>query len=144
MPGRGAANYLVMIDVGWSHSLLMVCVWGALVARVYYLRQGHVIGAVVLLGAVLSHWLLDVASHRPDMPLAPWGSARLGLGLWTSVPWTIVVEGGLWLVAIVLYTRATRAATSGGACSHGSHRLANSSGNTPSAERNRAIHSPCT
>ena len=42
-------------------------------------------------------------SHRPDVPLLPHGP-YLGLGLWNSVPATLVVEltllaGGLWLYA---------------------------------------------
>jgi len=50
-----------------------------------------------------------VVSHVPDMPLAPGVPIRLGLGLWGSVPATLVVEGGLWLIALVLYTRAAPA-----------------------------------
>ena len=40
---------------------------------------------------VLSHWVLDFASHRPDMPLWP-GGPKVGLGLWYSLPATLVVE----------------------------------------------------
>jgi hypothetical protein len=43
------------------------------------------------------------------MPLVP-GAARVyGLGLWTSPPWTLVVEGGLWLASLIVYIRMTRA-----------------------------------
>jgi hypothetical protein len=49
------------------------------------------------------------------MPLAPATSLRLGWGLWTSIPATILIEGGLWAVAIVVYARATHAGTRGGA-----------------------------
>ena len=31
-----------------------------------------------------------------------------GLGLWANIPATIIVEGGLWLLAIALYVRSTR------------------------------------
>jgi hypothetical protein len=37
------------------------------------------------------------------------GSTRLGLGLWTSLPATLVVEGGFWALAIVAYVRSTSA-----------------------------------
>jgi hypothetical protein len=53
--------------------------------------------------------VLDVISHRPDMPLAPGLDVRLGLGLWTSVPAKIVIEGGFWLTTLLLYARATGA-----------------------------------
>ena len=36
-------------------------------------------------GVVLSHWFLDVATHRPDMPLVPGESTKVGLGLWNSL-----------------------------------------------------------
>jgi|ERR1035437_7880853 hypothetical protein len=42
------------------------------------------------------------------MPIAPNVDTYFGLGLWNSIPATILVEGGLWVAAIVLYVRATR------------------------------------
>jgi membrane-bound metal-dependent hydrolase YbcI (DUF457 family) len=107
-PGRGAANYLEASDIALSHSLLMDAIWGAALASAYYLRRRYPRGAWVLFFAVLSHWLLDFLSHRPDMPLAPGMHRYFGLGLWTSVPATLVVEGGFWLIAVILYARATR------------------------------------
>lgn len=59
--------------------------------------------------AVLSHWVLDVVSHPPDMAITPGLPWRLGLGLWSSVPATLVVEGGAWLACIISYMRGTRA-----------------------------------
>ena len=40
---------------------------------------------------VVSHWVLDVVTHIPDMPLYP-GGPKFGLGLWNSVAGTLVVE----------------------------------------------------
>src|ERR1700688_1912605 len=62
----------------------------------------------MIFAAVMSHWLLDFIAHRPDMPLAPGLHRHFGLGLWDSVTATYIVEGGMWLAAIILYTRATR------------------------------------
>jgi hypothetical protein len=107
-PGRGAANYLVASNIALSHSLLMDAIWAALFAGGYYLWRRYWRGAWMLFAAVLSHWVLDVLAHRPDMPLAPGLEERIGLGLWSSVPATIVVEGGLWLAAIILYARGTQ------------------------------------
>jgi membrane-bound metal-dependent hydrolase YbcI (DUF457 family) len=107
-PGRGAANYADAYDIAFSHSLLMDVVWGALFAAAYFLRRRYPRGALVLFIAVVSHWLLDVLAHRPDMSLAPGTDRFFGLGLWTSIPATIIVEGGFWLLAIILYARATR------------------------------------
>src|SRR4051812_34423927 len=70
-PGRGAANYADAYDIALSHSLLMDVVWGALFAGAYFLRRRYPRGALVLFVAVVSHWVLDVVAHRPDMSLAP-------------------------------------------------------------------------
>jgi hypothetical protein len=112
--GLGAGNYLEAVDIAMSHSLLMGAVWAAILGLTYIWMGRSLRGACVLIVVVLSHWLLDVVSHRPDMPLAPAMSLRLGLGLWTSIPATVLVEGGLWLTAIVVYARATEARTRAG------------------------------
>ena len=108
-PGRGAANYLVASNIAMSHSLLTNVIWGCLLAGAYFVRRRYPRGAWVVFAAVVSHWLLDFVAHKPDMALAPGLSGVYGLGLWTSVPATLVVEGGLWLAGIILYIRATRA-----------------------------------
>jgi len=93
--GMGAGNYFYATNIAMSHSLLMDAVWATLLGSVYFL-------------VVLSHWLLDVVSHRPDMPIAPGMHAHVGLGLWNSIPATLLVEGGFWSLAIILYVRVTR------------------------------------
>ena len=105
------ANSLDLVSIPFSHSLAMDLVWGALFGGGYFVLRRDSRGAWMLFAAVLSHWALDVASHRPDMPLAPGIDVRYGLGLWNSRLATFIVEGALWLGAIVLYVRATRART---------------------------------
>lgn len=95
-------------EIPYSHSLLMDAVWAGLFAGVYFLWRRYPRGAWLLFAAVLSHWVLDFVSHRPDMLLAPGTQAVFGLGLWNSIPATLVVEGGLWLLAIIFYVRATK------------------------------------
>jgi membrane-bound metal-dependent hydrolase YbcI (DUF457 family) len=106
--GMGAGNYFDAYDIAMSHSLLMGAVWAALFAAAYFLRRHYPRGAWILFAAVLSHWFLDFVSHGPDMPLAPGVHRYFGLGLWNSIPATLIVEGGFWVVAIVLYVRAMR------------------------------------
>lgn len=108
-------NRMVGDGIAYSHSLLMDAVWAALFAGAYFLRRRYPRGAWLLFAAVLSHWLLDFVSHRPDMPLAPGVGAVFGLGLWNSLPATLIVEGGFWLLAVILYVRATRPAKRAGA-----------------------------
>jgi membrane-bound metal-dependent hydrolase YbcI (DUF457 family) len=107
-PGDGL-NRMVGQHIVYSHSLLMDGIWAALFAAAYYLRRRYPRGAWLLFAAVLSHWLLDFVSHRPDMPLAPGVRQTFGLGLWNSIPATLAAEGGFWLLAIIVYVRATHA-----------------------------------
>jgi len=101
-----------LFDVPISHSLLIVAVWAALFAGGYLLLRHYPRGALVLFAAVLSHWLLDSISHKHA--LAPGVHIYLGLELWNSIPATIIVEGGFWLLALILYVRATQAKSRAG------------------------------
>jgi hypothetical protein len=108
VPGLMPANSLDLVSVPFSHSLLMDAVWAMLFAGMYFLARRDARGAWVIAAAVLSHWVLDVATHRPDMQLAPGIETRLGLGLWNSPLATLIVEGALWLAALVVYVRGTQ------------------------------------
>lgn len=101
-PGVTAFTPLNFEHYPWSHSLVMAVVWGVLFGGVYWLARRDRAGAMVLGLAVVSHWICDWITHRPDLPLVPWG-ATYGLGLWNSVPGTIAVElamlgAALWLL----------------------------------------------
>jgi membrane-bound metal-dependent hydrolase YbcI (DUF457 family) len=102
VPGPNPFLRLAFDAYPLSHSLLTLIVWGAVYALLYRRRSGYARGAVVLALLVVSHWVLDLATHRPDMPLYP-GSATLGLGLWTSVTGTLVVEGVMFVAGVVIY-----------------------------------------
>lgn len=113
-PGFTAVVPLDFYDYPWSHSLLMTSIYGALLGGVYYARKNARGAAVLLFGVTVSHWLLDVISHAPDMPIAPGLDVKLGLGLWNSIPATMVVEipmflAGVWLYLSTLHRRSRRA-----------------------------------
>lgn len=109
VPGFTAINPFDFVYYPWSHSLLMTAVWALLFALVYFAVRGDRAGAVWLGIAVASHWVLDFVSHRPDLPLYPGGSERLGLGLWQSIPATFAVEGLMFAAGIALYMQSTKA-----------------------------------
>jgi len=110
-PSIGAANYFRASDIVISHGLLMDGLWATLLATAYFLKRRNPRGAWVIFGVVLSHWLLDWISHRPDMPLSPSVHRYVGLGLWSSIPTALIVEGGFWALAAILYARVTRPKT---------------------------------
>jgi hypothetical protein len=106
-PGVTAFTPLDFQSYPWSHSLLMALIWSALgfflARRVHFGKRAAAVVALL----VLSHWLLDWVSHRPDMPL--WmGGPKLGLGLWQSVALTLVVELSLFAGGVWCYLRQTQ------------------------------------
>ncbi len=107
--GNTAFTPLDFYDYPWTHSLVMGVVWGLVFGGIYYALKRYRRGALIVGLGVLSHWVLDFASHRPDMPLIPWGGPKLGLGLWNSVPATLVVELVMFAAGIAVYARSTRA-----------------------------------
>ena len=109
-PGITAVTPLDFVHYPWSHSLAALVAWGAAFGIGYRLLRGAGWRAVLVIAAlVVSHWVLDVVTHRPDMPLAPGGSLKLGLGLWNSLAATALVEVALFLGCLAIYGRATRA-----------------------------------
>jgi hypothetical protein len=109
-PGDTAVTPLEFVSYPYSHSLVALVLWGALFAGGYaLLRRSGWLAPLTIFLAVLSHWVLDVASHRPDMPVTIGGPIRLGLGLWNSRPATLAVELALFTAGLLLYALATRA-----------------------------------
>ena len=104
-----AVTPLDFVRYPYSHSLLGMAVWGLLLAIVFFVLRRNAKGAAILLAVVLSHWLLDFVSHRPDLPLTLTGAERYGLGLWHSRVATIAVEGALFAACVWIYARSTRA-----------------------------------
>jgi membrane-bound metal-dependent hydrolase YbcI (DUF457 family) len=107
VPGITAASPLDLFDIPYSHGLLTSLAWSALFAAPFLRSHGRRAAAIVA-GCVFSHFVLDVVTHRPDMPLAPGLPQRFGFGLWNSVPASIVVESLLFVAGIALYARGTR------------------------------------
>lgn len=107
--GATAFTPLVFDSYPWSHSLLMMVVWGVLLAALASRSGVGRAGAVLVALLVPSHWVLDWITHAPDMPLWPGRSPLLGLSLWNSIAGTLVVEGALWAAGLALYFRVRRA-----------------------------------
>jgi LexA-binding, inner membrane-associated putative hydrolase len=109
-PGITAMTPLDFVSYPYSHSLLALCLWGAAFGGIYTaLRRAPPKAAVTIALLVVSHWVLDDITHRPDLPLAPFGSTRVGLGLWNSIPATLAVESAIFAIGLALYLRTTRA-----------------------------------
>ncbi|MBZ5643949.1 MAG: hypothetical protein LAO19_14400 [Acidobacteriia bacterium] len=108
MPGLLAASPFDFTSYPISHSLVAQLGWGVILGVVYLFvkRDGR---TALLIGALVpTHWVLDFIAHRPDMPIYP-GGAKYGLGMWNSLPLTMIVEYVVFAAGIALYLGVTRA-----------------------------------
>lgn len=112
VPGITRVTPLDFISYPISHSLLLQLVWGFLLGGAYFVWRRDIRAALVVAVLLPTHWLLDYFAHRPDLPLYP-GGPKVGLGMWNSLPLTLLVEFGLFLIGLLLYLRATRSKGSG-------------------------------
>lgn len=109
-PGFTRVTPLDFTSYPISHGLLAVVAWGLLFGGAYQLARRYAAGAVTMFAAVVSHWLLDLLTHRPDLPLWPGNDTKVGLGLWDSLPGTLAVELAIFAAGVALYVRTTRPA----------------------------------
>jgi hypothetical protein len=107
-PGNTAFTPLAFEHYPITHSIPGGILWAALLAGGWYSRHRLGKAAWIVAAAVMSHWVLDVISHGPDMPVLP-GGPYIGFGLWNSVPATLIVEGAMFVAGIAIYARSTRA-----------------------------------
>jgi membrane-bound metal-dependent hydrolase YbcI (DUF457 family) len=108
-PGNTVVTPLNFISYPYSHSLVMLLVWAAVFALVYRLVNGSRPAAIATVAAlVVSHYLLDVITHRPDMPVTINGATRLGLGLWNLPGTTLAIESAMFIIGTAMYASVTR------------------------------------
>jgi hypothetical protein len=108
-PGNTLVTPLNFVSYPYSHSLVMLVVWAAVFALVYRAIRGAypvAIGTVAAL--VFSHYVLDVITHRPDMPLTIGATQKIGLGLWNYPGTTLAIESSLFLAGSLMYVITTR------------------------------------
>ena len=106
-PGDTAFTPLAFVSYPYSHSLVMLVAWGVALGLIYRIAAGRNGRSVAVLAAlVVSHWLLDFVSHRPDMPIYP-GGRTFGLGLWNSIQATLAVEVAMYAAGVWVYAQAT-------------------------------------
>jgi membrane-bound metal-dependent hydrolase YbcI (DUF457 family) len=108
-PGDTAVTPLDFVSYPWSHSLAMSVAWAAAIGLLSLAWPGDRNRGAVLALCFLSHWVLDALTHRPDLPLAPGSEVRVGLGLWRSVPATVIVETLMYIAGVGIYLASTRA-----------------------------------
>jgi len=108
-PGNTVMTPLDFTHYPWSHSLLMAIVWGILFGIVYYFIRKRKYESILLGVLVVSHWILDLLVHGPDLLLYPGSSWTIGWGLWNHQVTEILVEGGIFIIGVWFYLQTTKA-----------------------------------
>ena len=109
-PGNTVMTPLNFISYPYSHSLVALAGWSALFALAYRAIRGwHPVAIATIAALVFSHYLLDVITHRPDMPITLTGARRLGLGLWNYPGTALAIESVMFIAGTAIYMSATRA-----------------------------------
>ncbi len=108
-PDFATAHYLEFV-FPYSHGLLATLVWTAVTAALastglLLLGRGRA-AAWVAAAAVASHWVCDVIEHVRGLPLLGPGSPRVGLGLWGTMGWALLLEVLLLVGGAGLFLRS--------------------------------------
>ncbi|MBL0002237.1 MAG: hypothetical protein IPO97_15475 [Sphingomonadales bacterium] len=117
-PGFTVMNNMDLYDMPLTHSLLgaggLALVFGIAVALWLRSRMAGAIAGTV----VVSHWVLDLLVHAPDLTLA--GSPpKLGLGLWNCPAIEMPLEIGLLFASAWLFSRGKAASELAVGCAAG-------------------------
>ncbi len=117
--GTTAASSLEYVYYPFSHGLVANLVWAGAIYIIFRMiptksssPKSRV--ALVMGVAVLSHFLLDVIVHNPDLPLFGDNSYKVGLGLWNYALASYVVEGLFLLGGLWIYLKSTTGKTFAG------------------------------
>jgi len=108
VPGITATNPLDLYYMPYTHSLIASLIWALAVIIIARLIPGiRKWGMAILVGiAVLSHWLLDLLVHRPDLPLYD-NVHKVGLGLWNFPVIAFALEILLLAGGMLWYARTS-------------------------------------
>ena len=107
VPGITAMNPYDLVFMPYSHSLLATAGWALVFGVVVGVVLRNMVAAAWGAIVVLSHWLLDLLVHRPDLTIAG-GEDKYGLGLWNTPHIEMPLEIGLVLLAYWLYISRTK------------------------------------
>lgn len=115
VPGYSATSSMQYVYFPFSHSLIAFLIWTAVFYIIFRLikiksdlKKSKV--ALIMAGAVFSHFILDFIVHTNDMPIFFNGSYKLGLGLWNYSPiLNYILEGSILMVGLLFYLRSTKA-----------------------------------
>ncbi|MFW9966641.1 MAG: hypothetical protein ACFFEA_05750 [Candidatus Thorarchaeota archaeon] len=116
IPDFTAANAFDLYDFPITHSLVGSFAWAVAVYLLFrFVTLKNSTGtefemnriALAMGIGVLSHYALDFLVHTPDLLLIPGFDMKIGLGLWNSIPATILLELAILLIGGWIYFQSS-------------------------------------
>ncbi len=107
VPGITAMNPMDLYHMPFTHSLVGTLVWALLFGLLVMIITRDFGSAMIGGAVVVSHWILDLIVHRPDLTLAG-GDNKLGLGLWNFPFIEIPLELAITFGALFWYHKRMR------------------------------------
>ena len=108
VPVDYASKHYLLFTFPYSHGLLPLLIWGALLglAIAWPHRSARQRVFLVIAALVVSHFVLDGIVHVAGLPLAGENTPKLGLGLWRNMPLELTLETLMTLVGAALFWKA--------------------------------------
>jgi len=107
-PSNIGLNPLNFIYFPFSHSLIAVIIWGIVFGAVHYFVKKNFKTALLLGALVVSHWVLDLLVHVPDLPIIPGVNLKVGISFWNYPVIAIVIELAIFVAGTFLYLQTTK------------------------------------
>lgn len=107
VPGITAMNPMDLYHMPYTHSLLGSAGFAIGFALLVLIVTRDRLASLLAGAVVLSHWLLDLLVHRPDLTLAG-DPPKFGLGLWNVPLVEMPLELALTFGAMALFISRTR------------------------------------
>ncbi len=115
VPGISVMNPMDLYHMTYTHSLLGALVFGGGITIVIWTLAKDRAAALLGGAVVVSHWLLDLLVHVPDLTLIG-VPPKLGFGLWNHPEIEMPLELAITFGALWWYAKVCRPATSRVVC----------------------------
>ena len=107
VPGITATNSLDLYYMPYTHSLVGALIWSGAAFFIYKLVRGAKTSntaALIVAFAVLSHWVLDLIVHHPDLVIYD-DVLKVGFGLWNHRGLEFALEIAILVGGVLIYLK---------------------------------------
>ncbi|XDD51116.1 hypothetical protein AB3N59_04885 [Leptospira sp. WS92.C1] len=114
IPGFTASNPFDLYYMPYTHSLVAGILWSVFAFLIFYFlnpsknKSVRWKIALAISISVISHFILDLPVHTPDLPVFFDSGIKLGFGMWNHLWLTVLIEALLTVISFVYYFRGSK------------------------------------